>query len=283
MLTDKQTYFLLKASLREDVGAGDLTSELISEETTAKADAIFKEAGVLHGLTAAETLFRMIDPDLRFLPAARDGEWIESGRVIFYVDGCCKSILTAERTALNYLQHLSGVATVTKQFVDAVKGTGAVILHTRKTTPLLRKLEREAVMSVGGRPHRQGLYDGILIKDNHLRALSTTTLGKILKKAREGRSRRVTIGIEVQTLKELAQVLQHDCDYILLDNFKSKDVGAAVKLRDKSKSRIQLEASGRMGLDNVRSYAEAGVDRISIGRLTHSVKAIDISLNLLSV
>jgi len=282
MLTDKQTYFLLKASLREDIGSGDISADLIPESVVAKGDAIFKEPGVLHGITVAETLFRMIDSDLRFLPAAKNGEWIEPGRAIFYIEGSCRGILTAERTALNFLQHLSGVATVAKQFVDAVSGTQARILHTRKTTPLLRKLEREAVMSVGGHPHRQGLYDGILIKDNHLRAMTSMNLGEIIHSAREGRSRRIGIGVEVQTFKELEQVLKHDCDYILLDNFKPEEVSKAVAMRETSKSKVALEASGNIHLGNVREYAEAGVDRISIGKLTHSVKAIDISLNLLS-
>lgn len=272
---------LLQASLAEDIGARDLTSLLLPPRHVSKADCIFKEAAILCGMVVAERIFRLVDEELRFLPVAKDGELIEKGRAIFYVEGATRSILTAERTALNYLQHMSAVATKTRAFVDKIEGTEAKILDTRKTWPLFRQLDRYAVRTGGGVNHRNGLYDGVLIKDNHIAALPGQSITEIVKSARAKFPKNVSVGVEVKNLKELAAALAAPCDYILLDNFTPAQVKEAVAFRKSQKVFIPLEVSGGVNLDNVADYAKCGVDRISVGALTHSVKAVDISLNLL--
>lgn len=271
----------LRDALREDVGTQDLTASLVPSSLQVKADAIFKEEGTLCGLSVAERLFRLADENLRFLPVAKDGEVIESGRAIFYVEGSCRSIVTTERVVLNFLGHMSGVATLTRSFAEQVKGTRAQIFDTRKTTPLLRVLDRYAVKTGGGQNHRGGLFDGVLIKDNHLRALSEESIDHVILRARARVSKRVSVGVEVKNLKELGVALKAPCDYILLDHFSIQDVKEAVALRDEVGMKTALEVSGNVRLDNVREYALCGVDRISIGALTHSARTTDISLNLL--
>lgn len=279
---------LLQASLAEDIGARDLTSSLLPPRHTSKADCIFKEEAVLCGMTIAERIFRMVDEDLRFLPVAKDGEVIAQGRAVFYVEGATRSILAAERTALNFLQHMSAVATKTRAFVDKVASvqtkstdTKTKILDTRKTWPLFRVLDRYAVRTGGGVNHRNGLYDAVLIKDNHIEALNKIAIPEIVKTARSRFPKNVPVGVEVKNIKELAAALTAPCDYILLDNFTPEQVKEAVAFRKTQKIFIPLEVSGGVNLDNVADYAKCGVERISIGSLTHSVKAVDISLNLL--
>ena len=272
---------LLHAALTEDIGSRDLTSSLIPADQHAKADAIFKEEGLLCGLPIAERLFRLVDENLRFLPVASDGEKIDGGRAIFYVEGKCRSILAAERVALNFLGHMSAVATMTRSFADRVEGTPAQIFDTRKTTPLFRILDRYAVKKGGGQNHRSGLYDGVLIKENHLHALSQESLETIVGQARSRVSKKTQIGVEVRNLKELASALKAPTDYILLDNFSVPNVKEAVALRTKMNVRIPLEVSGGVKLNNVAEYAACGVERISVGALTHSIQVVDISLNLL--
>jgi nicotinate-nucleotide pyrophosphorylase (carboxylating) len=280
---DAQLEKLLQLSLAEDIGPRDLTSTLLPPRHTSKADAIFKEEAVLCGITIAEHIFRMIDEELRFLPVAKDGEVIAKNRAIFYVEGATRSILTAERTALNYLQHMSAVATKTRAFVEKTTGTEAKILDTRKTWPLFRALDRYSVRMGGGVNHRNGLYDGVLIKDNHIEALKKQSITDIVKSARSKFPKNVAVGVEVKNLKELAAALAAPADYILLDNFTPEQVKEAVAFRKAQKIFIPLEVSGGVNLDNVAAYAQCGVERISVGALTHSVKAVDISLNLLPV
>ena len=271
----------LKEALREDIGAKDLSSSFIPQSMEAKGDALFKEEAVLCGIEIAERIFRLFDPDMRFLPAAKDGEKISQGRVIFYVEGKCRSILASERTALNFLSRMSGISTLTRMFADRVKGTSATIYDTRKTMPLLRKFDRLAVKTGGGENHRFGLSDGVLIKDNHLIALRNEKIKDILKRVREDVSKKILVGIEVKNLDQAKEAMAHWFDYVLLDNFTVDQVRQAVHLRKKMSTNINLEVSGNINLDNVRDYAECGVERISIGALTHSVKGIDLSLNLL--
>ena len=278
---DPQSEALLRAALKEDIGSKDLTCSLLPATQIVKADTIFKEEGVLSGIEVAERVFRLIDDDLRFLPAAKDGEFIEPGRVIFYVEGPCRSILSAERTALNFLGRMSGIATLTRRFVDAVKGTPAAILDTRKTAPLLRHFDRAAVRAGGGTNHRFGLFDGILIKDNHLRVLRGIRFAEILKRVRALSTRKVPCGIKVKDLAETEEAVKCGFDYVLLDNFSVEQVRQAVAIRNKFISTIEFEVSGGIRLDNVRAYADCGVERISVGALTHSFKTTDISLNLL--
>ncbi len=271
---------IVKLALREDVGRKDITSSSVFPESlNIRAEIQAKEVGVLCGIETAERVFRHVDDDLRFLPAAKDGESIEPGREIAYIEGSAQSILVAERTALNFLGHLSGIATLTRQFVDKVKHTKVAILDTRKTMPNLRLLEKEAVVAGGGANHRFGLYDQVLIKDNHLRVLRDHSIPSIVERVRETVLKKTIVGIEVKNLKELAEALKTDVSYVLLDNMSVETVCEAVKMRG-ARTKIQFEVSGGIRLDNVREYAETGVERISIGALTHSAPCLDISLDI---
>lgn len=270
----------LKSAIQEDLGPRDLTSSLIPPGTHIKADAIFKERAVLCGLPIAERIFRIIDRNVRFLPVANEGEFIEQGRAVFYVEGDARSILSSERLALNILGRLSGIATVTKQFVDKISNTKAKILDTRKTTPLLRKLERYAVRTGGGTNHRFGLFDGVLIKDNHLATIRNTPAG-IVRLAKQRMTKNISIGIEVKNLEGFESILHSEPHYILLDNFCTENLVKAVEIRNATNPLVMLEASGGVNLETVEAIAATGIDRISIGFLTHSVKNIDISMNLI--
>ena len=278
---DPELEAILRAALKEDIGAKDLTAQLVPPGASAKADITFNEPGVLCGIQIVEKIFRMIDENLRFLPAAKDGDAIEPERVICYIEGPCRSILSAERVALNFLGYLSGIATLTNAFVKHAEGTRARILDTRKTTPTLRKLERYAVRTGGGQNHRFGLFDGVLIKDNHLASLKGFKFPEILKRARAVATRNASIGLEVTSIGQLKEALNCGFDYILLDNFPLERVKEAVELRKKVISSVEFEVSGGVKLDNVRDYARTGVERISIGALTHSARSIDVSLNLI--
>lgn len=272
---------IVKAALREDVGSKDLTSStLIARSRPIKADIAFEESGVLCGMAVAERVFRLVDENIRFLPVANDGEWIEKSREIAYLEGSGPSMLAAERVALNFLSHLSGVATLTRQFVEKVKGTPAKILDTRKTTPGLRLLEKAAVKMGGGVNHRMGLYDQMLIKDNHLKVLRHETLTAIVARARTGSQKKTIIGVEVKSLNELSEALKTTADYILLDNMSVDKVKEALELRKKSGSKVEFEVSGGITLETVRAYAETGIERISVGALTHGAPSIDISLDI---
>ncbi len=272
---------IVKLALREDVGRKDITSSsILPESLHIRAEIQAKQAGVLCGIETAERVFRHVDDDLRFLPAAKDGESLEPAREIAYIEGSAQSILVAERTALNFLGHLSGIATLTRQFVEKVKGTQAAILDTRKTMPNLRLLEREAVVAGGGVNHRFGLYDQVLIKDNHLRVLRDRSIPSIVEMVRETVLKKTIVGIEVKNLKELAEALKTNVNYVLLDNMSVETIREAVNMRSKLKSATAFEVSGGIRLDNVRQYAETGVERISIGALTHSAPCLDISLDI---
>ena len=271
----------VKIALREDIGRKDITSSaIIPKNLTIKADIEAKENGILCGIEAAEKVFRYVDENLRFLPVAKDGDEIEKGREIAYIEGSAVSILVAERTALNFLGHLSGVATLTRQFVERIRGTKARIMDTRKTIPNMRYLEKYAVTVGGGVSHRAGLYDQVLIKDNHLRILRNQPIPDIVEEARRGILKKTTVGIEVKNLKELAEALKARVNYILLDNMPVEAVKEAVAMRQKTNLKIQLEVSGGITLENARVYAECGVERISVGALTHSAPSLDISLDI---
>lgn len=283
MLRTDVTDLIVKLALREDIGARDITSSsVLPKNLHIKADIEVQENGILCGMEIAERVFRHVDENLRFLPVAKDGETVEKGREIAYIDGSAASILVAERTALNFLSHLSGVATLTRKFADKVKGTQAKILDTRKTTPNLRILEKYAVATGGGVNHRMGLYDQVLIKDNHLRILRNQSIIDIVAQAKNQTLKKTVIGIEVKNLKELGEALKSKADYILLDNMPVERVRECVALRKQAGSRIAFEVSGGITLDNVRDYAEAGVERISVGALTHTAPSLDISLDIVS-
>jgi nicotinate-nucleotide pyrophosphorylase (carboxylating) len=267
---------VVQAALAEDVGPGDVTTEgLVEPHRTARADLLLKEPGVVSGLVAAEAVFRALDPEVRFEPLVAEGSRIEAvPAVLARVEGSTRAILTGERTALNLLGRLSGIATLTRAYVDAVAGTGAVILDTRKTTPGLRALEKAAVRHGGGRNHRLGLFDAILVKDNHLRLA-----GGIRRAVRRLRSHSpLEIEVEADTLDQVREGLEAEADRILLDNMTPATLSEAVAL---AAGRVPLEASGGVSLSTVRSIAETGVDFISVGALTHSARALDVSLEVL--
>ena len=271
----------VKLALREDVGLKDITtSAIIPNGKHIHAEIEANEDGVLCGIEIAERVFRRVDENLRFLPVAKDGEAMEKGREIAYIDGSAASILIAERTALNFLGHLSGIATRTRRYVEKIKGTNAKIYDTRKTTPNMRLLEKYAVRMGGGMNHRIGLYDQVLVKDNHLRILKDRAIPDILSDVKKTIQKKTLVGVEVRNLKELAEALKGKPDYILLDNMEIKTVREAVEMRQKAASKILFEVSGGVNLESVRAYAETGVERISIGALTHSAPSLDISLDI---
>jgi nicotinate-nucleotide pyrophosphorylase (carboxylating) len=261
----------VRAWIAEDLGAGDLTSEaVVPEGATAKAAILFKEPGVVCGLDLVRSVFAELDPGFTTDTVAADGDELE-GQVAL-LDGDARALLAGERLALNLLGRLSGIATLTRRYVEAVEGTGATILDTRKTTPGLRALEKYAVRCGGGTNHRLGLDDGILIKDNHLRLAGS--LGEAVANAA---ATGVSVEVECETLEQVAEALDARADMILLDNMSTAQLSEAVALVE---GRAKLEASGGVTLETVRAVAETGVDFISVGALTHSARALDVSLEL---
>jgi nicotinate-nucleotide pyrophosphorylase (carboxylating) len=267
----------IRAALQEDLGrAGDITSEFtIAAEQKAQARLVARGAGHIAGLIAAEIVFRLIDPSLAFEVATPDGSAVDAGALLATVRGSARAILTGERVALNFAGHLSGVATATAALVDAVKGTTARIVCTRKTLPNLRVLQKYAVRCGGGFNHRFGLDDAVLIKDNHIAAAGG--IAPAFTRVREGLGHMVKIEIEVDTLTQLEEALSLGADTILLDNMTPDELRRAVNL---AKGRALLEASGNVTLQTVRGIAETGVDYISSGAITHSAANLDIGLDL---
>jgi nicotinate-nucleotide pyrophosphorylase (carboxylating) len=271
---------IVSQALAEDLASGDITTEaLVPFGLTGKASILVKKDGVLAGTDVAKEVFQQVDRSLRFRALVKDGAKVRKGDVVAIVEGKVASILKAERTALNFLQHLSGIATETSRYVDAVSGTKAVITDTRKTIPGLRLLEKYAVRAGGGQNHRLNLSDGVLIKDNHLMALraSRVGLGEAIKKARRRALRVMKVEVEVESVKQAREALSAGADIIMLDNMKVKDMRKVVELVQR---RALLEASGGITLDNVRSVAKTGVNLISVGALTHSARALDISMEI---
>lgn len=267
----------VRCALAEDVGTGDLTASLIPREKTLIASVISREDAVLCGMQWFETCFSMLAPETAFARFVNDGDLIEPGQKLYEIEGNARALLTAERSALNFLQLLSAVATHTRRFVDAIAGTGAVIVDTRKTLPGLRLAQKYAVKCGGGTNHRFGLYDGILIKENHIFAAGG--IAPALKNAQAIAAANVFVQIEVESLPQLHQAVAAGARMILLDNFTVGQLTEAVAgIRRQSGEKIVLEASGNITLANVRRVAETGVDRISIGALTKDVKAIDLSM-----
>ena len=265
---------VVAAALAEDVGTGDVTTEAtVDTDAVGTAELVTRTAGVVAGLAAVEAVFRALDPEIRFEPLVEEGALVREPVAVARVSGSLRAILTGERTALNFLGRFSGIATLTRRYVDAVAGTGVAILDTRKTTPGLRVLEKRAVASGGGRNHRFGLSDGVLVKDNHLRAAGSV-------RAAVERLRAATdlpVEVECDTLEQVDEALAAGADAILLDNMSLDELRAAAGL---ARGRARLEASGGVTLDTVRAVAETGVDEISIGALTHSAPALDVSLEL---
>jgi nicotinate-nucleotide pyrophosphorylase (carboxylating) len=263
-------------ALAEDVGAGDVTAAaVVEEESQCRAAIIVKEEGVIAGVEVARLTFQTLDSEVSFEREVRDGARVTSGEVVARVLGRTRPIVTGERTALNFIQRMSGIATLTARYVAAVEGTEARIIDTRKTAPGLRALDKYAVRAGGGRNHRMGLFDGVLIKDNHLGAAGGVAAG--VEKARASAHHLVKVEVEAKTRSEVEEALKAGADVILLDNMDVGQVAEAVKLVG---GRCELEVSGRVTLDNVRALAECGVDFISVGALTHSAPALDVSLEM---
>jgi nicotinate-nucleotide pyrophosphorylase (carboxylating) len=262
------------SALAEDVGEGDVTTEAtVDADARGTAQLLVKEPGVVCGLEVAAAVFATLDRDVHFEPLVEEGSRIDGATAIAVVTGPLRAILTGERVALNFVARLSGIATLTRFYVDAVEGTGAAILDTRKTTPGLRLLEKVAVETGGGRNHRLGLFDAVLIKDNHLRAAGSVAVA--VERARAATD--LPIEVECDTLAQVAEALEAGVDALLLDNMQPAELREAVAL---ARGRARLEASGGITLDNVRAVAETGVDEISIGALTHSARSLDVSLEV---
>lgn len=257
----------------EDLGPGDLTANLIPPGQRGKAMVVSREDAVLAGSAWFEACFRRLDPGVGIRWSANDGERIAAGQVLCGIEGEARSLLSAERPALNFLQLLSGVATRTRHYVDAVRGTRAKILDTRKTLPGLRLAQKYAVRCGGGENHRMGLYDGILIKENHIAAAGG--IAPALRAALAAAPRGTMVQIEVESLAQLREALEAGARLVLLDNFSIEMMREAAGI---AAGRAELEASGGITLDTVRAIAETGVDRISIGSLTKDVRAVDLSM-----
>ncbi len=264
---------LIDIALAEDIGAGDVTSTaVIPADLVFRGAMVAREPMVVAGLPFAAEVFRKVVPAARFEPSAADGERLPAGAVLARLEGPAQGLLTAERTALNLLQHLSGIATLTRRYVDAIAGTGAQLLDTRKTIPGLRLAAKYATRMGGARNHRMGLYDGVLIKDNHIAVCGS--LGEAVRRAKVVQG--VKIEVECDTLQQVAEAVEAKADIILLDNMGPELLARAVKLID---GKAKSEASGGVTLESIRAIAESGVDFISVGRLTQSAPAVDIGLD----
>jgi nicotinate-nucleotide pyrophosphorylase (carboxylating) len=263
-------------ALLEDVGDGDLTAALIPEHTAKRAHVISREHATLCGTAWFDEVFKQLSPAIHVEWQVRDGERMAPNQTICRLEGPARSLLTGERTALNFVQTLSGTATVTRQYADAIDGTGCRILDTRKTIPGLRLAQKYAVRCGGGTNHRIGLFDAILVKENHI--IAAGSIAAAVAHARKLAGKRM-VEVEVETLDELQQALATDIDRILLDNFTRADMLQGVKTaRARSDRKVELEASGNMTLQTIRSVAETGVDFISAGSLTKHVRAVDLSM-----
>lgn len=265
------------AALREDIGSGDVTAVLVPAAQQVRGRLVTREDAILCGRPWAEAIFTRLDPQVRMTWRAADGEPVTAGAVVFEIAGPARAILTGERTALNFLQLLSATATVTRRFVDAVAGTECRILDTRKTLPGLRSAQKYAVRCGGGDNHRMGLYDRVLIKENHIAAAGSIA-GAIATARRTAPG--IAVEVEVESLAELEQALAAAPDIIMLDDFSLEDMRAAVARNRAAGRRARLEASGSVALEAVRAIAETGVDYVSVGSLTKHVHAIDLSMRL---
>jgi nicotinate-nucleotide pyrophosphorylase (carboxylating) len=265
---------IVRTALEEDIGLGDITTEVtIAPGTVARAELVAKEDFTLAGIDVAARVFTMLDADVAFEKLLEDGQQIKRGDVLAWIKGSAAVLLQGERVALNLLQRMSGIATMTAAFVREVEGTGAVIVDTRKTVPGLRALDKYSVRMGGGRNHRIGLFDGVLIKENHVAAAGG--VGVAIRRARQKLPHTLKIEIETRNFDEVGEALAAGADIIMLDNMSLDEMSEAVARIDK---KALVEASGGVNLESVRGIAETGVDIISVGALTHSVRGADISM-----
>ena len=275
---DRGALALIELALAEDTGSGDITTlATVPASRRATGRFLVKQPGVISGLAVVSAVYARVDPRVVVEPLVADGTAVEPGTIIATVSGPAQALLSGERVALNFLQRLSGVATVTAEYTRCVAGTNARIIDTRKTTPGMRTLQKQAIRDGGGHNHRLGLADGILIKDNHLAAIGTADrIARAVAAARERAPHTLKIEVEVTSLDELQQAIDAGADIILLDNMDAPTMAEAVRL---TAGRALLEASGGITLATIRAIAETGVDLISVGALTHSAPALDISLD----
>ena len=267
---------LVQQALEEDIGEEDITTNsIVPIDRKCHGRFVAKERGVIAGLQVAKMTFLQLDNQIQLEVNVNDGERVGKGEIIATVHGNGRSILSAERVALNFLQRMSGIASLTRQFVDAVRGTSAIILDTRKTAPSLRLFDKWAVLLGGGQNHRFGLFDMVLIKDNHIAIAGGVT--EAVSRVRARMEAKIEIEVEVKNLEELREAVELKTDRVLLDNMRIEELKRAVQM---SNGRVPLEASGNVDLGNVCAIAATGVDYISIGKLTHSAKALDISFYL---
>lgn len=265
----------IRHALAEDIGSGDATTvAIVPVEGETSASIVAKQQGVIAGLDVAQTTFILLDENLKFTARVDEGATVENGAVVAELFGSPRTLLTGERTALNFLGRMSGIATLTREFVDAVRGTGATVLDTRKTAPGLRATDKIAVVRGGGQNHRHGLYDMILIKDNHIDYAGSLTQAVTMARAH---GRGLEIEVECRTIENVNEALSLNVSRILLDNMSLEMMREAVQI---TAGRAQLEASGNVNLQTVRAIAETGVDFISVGALTHSPKVFDVSLRV---
>jgi nicotinate-nucleotide pyrophosphorylase (carboxylating) len=277
---EDEVLHLIDLALEEDAGSGDVTSKwIVPARTRVRAEIVAKAAGVIAGITPARAVFLRLDPRVESQVHANDGTRVAPGDVVLTVRGPGRAVLTGERIALNFLQRLSGVATVTRRFADAVAGTNTRILDTRKTTPGWRTLEKAAVLAGGGVNHRRGLFDAVLIKDNHIAIAGGVR--DAMHRVRDNNSKGLPVIVEVSTLEELDAALDEGADRVLLDNMDTAMMREAVRQARAREKGPALEASGNMSLDRVAEVAATGVDFISVGALTHSAPALDLSLRIL--
>ena len=265
---------IVRTALEEDIGLGDVTTEVtVPTETVARAELVAKEDFFLAGVEVAAAVFRLLDPEVAFEKLLEDGRRVRRGEVLAWIRGRAAILLQGERVALNLLQRMCGIATLTARYVEQVEGTGAVIVDTRKTVPGLRALDKYSVRMGGGRNHRIGLFDGVLIKENHIAAAGG--IAAAIGNAKKSLPHTLKIEVETRNLEEVQEALSAGADIIMLDNMSLEDMRQSVGLID---GRALVEASGGVNLDSVRDIAETGVNIISVGALTHSVKAADISM-----
>ncbi len=290
MLEKERTLPIIRAALKEDIGRGDITTNALVDKFAAlRAAIVTKEDCVVCGLEATEWTMSQVDYSVRFKPNAKDGRLVGAGKELAFLEGNAGSVLKAERTMLNFLSFLSGIATTTKKFVDKARPYGVKVMDTRKTLPLLRYLEKYAVFVGGGTNHRMGLYDQVLIKDNHIESQKPVTsnqkkenlLKSLVEQARKKNLKGTVIEIEVTSIEEFNDALGGKPDIIMLDNMNTRDVAACAQIRRLSRIKPLLEVSGGITLETIEQYAKVGIDMISIGSLTDSVRAIDMSLDVI--
>jgi len=264
----------IQQALLEDIGSGDITTNsIVSADAFMQGQIIAKQNGIIAGLDVVQAVYEIVDPKIDFNATTSEGARVDNHQTLATVSGSARSLLTGERTALNFLGRISGIATLTRQFVDAVAGTKAVVLDTRKTAPGLRMVDKLAVLRGGGKNHRVGLYDMMLIKDNHIDFAGS--MKEAVRRARAAHND-VELEVEARTLEDVRAALELKVNRILLDNMTTEMMAEAVRM---TKGRAKLEASGNVNLENVRRIAETGVDLISIGALTHSAKTFDVSFD----